>query len=409
MHRTRFAHLFFVAAGSAALLSTGIVAASAAQSGNGSSSLPKTIKIAQITSLTGALAIYGPMQEAGFAAGLDYATHGSDKVLGSKLQVSVMDDATDPNTAVSDAKTALNNGANIIQCCAYSADAIPVAQLMPTYKKIDMVAPAADDALTGINKYTFRTSREDSQDAITGAKYAVQHFGKTYMTLAQNFAFGQDQEKVWNDQLKPLGAKNKGNILLDLTTTDFKPTIDSIKHVHPKWLFVAWAGVGTALFDEMKSDGLFKAGIKVMTGLPNVEAIPTFGSAVNKMGFISDYYYTFPHTKANDYLKSWIHKNYKKYAGHAPVADIFDQDSFAAAQELVAAIQKAHSIDTNKLINALQGQTVQGPKGPYTIRKQDHLCIQPMYIATVKVEKGGKLVPKLLKTVTPKPPVVKMG
>jgi len=228
------------------------------------------------------------------------------------------------------------------------------------------------------------------------------------MTLAQNFAFGQDQENVWNSALRHLHAKNKGNILLDLTTTDFKPTIDSIKRVHPKWLFVAWAGVGTALFDEMKSDGLFKAGIKVMTGLPNVEAIPTFGSAVGKMGFISDYYYTFPHTKANTFLKSYIAKNYKKWPGHAPVADIFDQDSFAAAQQLMAALQKTDSLNTNKLINALQGQTVQGPKGPYTIRKQDHLCIQPMYLASVKVRKG-KLIPTLLKTVTPKPPVVKMG
>jgi branched-chain amino acid transport system substrate-binding protein len=402
--------LFCFGSTAAVVLSMVLVQGAASVSaGSRPSALPKTIKIAQITSLTGALAIYGPMQEAGFQAGLSYATHGTDKVLGSKIQVTVSDDATNPNTAISDAKTALNNGADIIQCCASSADAIPVAQLMSTYKKIDMVAPAASDALTGINKYTFRTSREDTQDAMTGARYAVKNFGKTYMTLAQDFSFGQDQENTWNTQLKRLHAKNKGNILLPLTTTDFKPTIDSIKKVHPKWLFVAWAGVGTALFDEMKTDGLFKAGIKVMTGLPNVSGVPFFGTAVSKMGFLSVYYYTFPRTAANSFLKKYIAKNYKKWPGHGPVADIFDQDSFAAAQQLVAALHKAKSLNTNKLINALAGQTVQGPKGPYTIRKQDHVCIQPMYLARVKIEKGGKLVPILLKTVTPKPPVVKMG
>jgi branched-chain amino acid transport system substrate-binding protein len=53
------------------------------------------------------------------------------------------------------------------------------------------------------------------------------------------------------------------------------------------------------------------------------------------------------------------------------------------------------------LIKALEGQTVQGPKGAYTIRKQDHLCMQPMYI-TKLVDKGGTLTPVLLKTLTPK-------
>ncbi len=388
------------------VMSQGVGAVSASQKAR--AQLHGTIKIAQITSPTGAYAPYGIMQQQGFKAGIAYATHGTNKVLGAKIQISVHSDVNsgttlpDPTIATSEAKAALAGGANIIQCCASSSSAAAVAQLMPSYKKIDMVAPAADDSLTGINRYTFRTSREDTQDAMTGAKYAVRKFGKTYMTMAQDYSFGQNQEKVWNTQLKRVGGKDKGDILFPLTATSFTSYINLVKSTHPKWLFVACAGLQCgALFNQLKSSGLFKAGIKVMTGLPNIAAIPGFGAAAPKMGFISVYYYKFPHTAANNYLKSYIQKHYKR------PADIFDQDSFAAAQQIVAAIQKAKSLNTNKLIKALEGQTVQGPKGKYTIRKKDHVCIQPMYITRLKLVKGN-LVPVLLKQVTPIPPVVKM-
>jgi len=378
---------------------------------NDATKLKGNIKIAQITSLTGAYALYGVMQEEGFAAGLAYATHGTDKVLGAKIKVTDYNDVDpsgilpDPTTAVKEVRQALAGGANIIQCCPDSTSAYDVAtdsQGILSYKKILMVAPAADDSLTGVNRYTFRTSREDTQDAMTGAGYAVKKFGKTYMTMAQNYSFGQNQENVWNKQLSRLHATNKGNILFDLTATDFTPYITQVKNVHPKWLFVACAGTQcTGLFNQLKSEGVFAAGIKVMTGLPNVAAFPAFGSAVNQMGFISVYYYKFPHTKANTFLKKYIQSHYNR------PADIFDQDTFAAAQQIVAAIEKAKSLKTNELIHALEGQTVQGPKGPYTIRAKDHLCIQPMYITKVNIGKGGALNPVLLKTVTPKPPVVK--
>lgn len=364
--------------------------------------LKGTIKIGQITSLSGPYDLYGEMQKDGFKAGLAYATKGTNKVLGAKIQVTTVSDVNssttlpDPAIATADAKTLLEqNKVNIIQCCASSATAAAVAQLMPTYKKIDMVAPAADDSLTGINRYTFRTSREDSQDAKTGAGYAVKTFGKTYMMMAQNYSFGQNQEKVWGHALDNLGAHSVGNILFPLTATDFTPYIQQVQSAKPQWLFVACAGTQcTGLFNALVSSGLADS-VKIMTGLPNVAAIPSFGSVGPKMGFISVYYYTFPKTKANNYLKKYIQKHYYR------PADIFDQDSFAAAQQIVAAIKKAKSLNTQKLIKALEGQTVQGPKGAYTIRKQDHLCMQPMYI-TKLIANGSKLTPKLLKTLSPK-------
>jgi branched-chain amino acid transport system substrate-binding protein len=396
MHKYRYPHLFVALALALALLVQGVGRATAMRTPK----LSGTIRIAQITSLSGPFSVYGVMEQQGFHVGLMYATNGTMKVDNAKISVKEYSDVSgsagnpDAAAATTQATNAIvNDHANILQCCASSASALAVAQVAAKYKKILMVAPAATDGLSGINRYTFRTSREDTQDALTGASYAVKKFGNTYMTLAQQYAFGQDQVATWNKQLKKLHASDLGDVYFPLTATDFTPYIQQILSKKPKWLFIPCAGTQClGLWKALDQQGLLDQ-VKVMTGLPNVAAIPFFGSAGTKMGFLSVYYYTFPKTKANAYLVKEIRKLYKR------PADIFDQDAFAAAQQIVAALKKTHSLSTSKLIKALEGQTVQGPKGPYTIRKQDHVALQPMYICKLV---GSNLKPVLLKTMSPK-------
>lgn len=400
MRRIRLAHLVAVSLIALAVTAGDLTGVSAMRSPK--STLPRVIKIGQITDLTGPYSVYGVMQVQDFKAGLAYATNGTFRVDGRRIQTFQYSDVAgtanlpDPATAVTKAKLALTqDNVTILQCCPSSASALAVAQIMPQYKKILMVAPAAADGLSGINRYTFRTSREDSQDARTGAAYAVQKFGKNYMTMAQDYAFGRNQVQTWTTQLTARGATNAGDIFFPLTATDFTPYIQQIQAKKPQWLFVACAGTQcVGLFKQLASSGLLDQ-VKVMTGLPNIAAIPAFGDAGAKMGFISVYYYKFPRTKANTYLVKYIRKRYQR------PADIFDQDAFAAAQQIVAAIKKTHSVKTSTLIKALEGQTVQGPKGAYTIRKQDHVALQPMYVTRL-VLKNGTLVPVLLATKSPR-------
>src|SRR5512136_2694880 len=57
----------------------------------------KPLKIGLLTDQTGALAIYGPMLENGFALGLQYATGGTNSVAGRPIQVVTKDTASKPD------------------------------------------------------------------------------------------------------------------------------------------------------------------------------------------------------------------------------------------------------------------------------------------------------------------------
>ena len=70
------------------------------------------------------------------------------------------------------------------------------------------------------------------------------------------------------------------------------------------------------------------------------------------------YYYDFPKNAMNDWLKAEYQKRF-----NAP-PDFFVAGGFAAASAVVAALQKAGSTDTEKLIAAMEGLTFDTPKGP---------------------------------------------
>lgn len=390
-----------------ALVASG-VGGTAAQRARTTPTLRGTIVIGQVTSLSGPFSVYGQEEVDGFLAGLHYATHGTMKVDKARLVVKTYDDAAgasgnpDPTAASTAAKNAIQNDhAQILQCCASSASAIAVAGVAKDFNKILMVAPAADNSLAGINRVTFRTSRESSQDAATGASYAYHKLGQNYMTLAQDYTFGHGQVSAWTTVLNKLGGHDLGDVFFPLTATDFTPYIQQILAKKPAWVFLACAGAQCVnLVNALDQQGVLDQ-TKIMTGLGNIASFPAFGTAGTKISYISVYYYRFPKTAANTYLVKYIQRHYNR------PADIFDQDSFAAGQAIVQALQKTHSTAASKMIKALEGMSINGPKGVYSLRKQDHVALQPMYIASL-VRNGDTYVGKLIATRTPKqtaPPI----
>ena len=76
-------------------------------------------------------------------------------------------------------------------------------------------------------------------------------------------------------------------------------------------------------------------------------------------------------------MNDWLVAEHQKRFNAPP--DFFTAGGFAAASAVVAALQKAGSTDTEKLIAAMEGMTFDTPKGKMTFRKEDHQALQDMY------------------------------
>ncbi|MEW2375720.1 substrate-binding domain-containing protein [Micromonospora sp. NPDC047812] len=350
----------------AALAATACGSPQDTASGGGDSAAP--VKVGLVYSQSGALASYGKQYIEGFKAGLDFATKGTNKVGDRAVEVTEVDDAGDPAKAVSAAKDLIGKGNKIIAGSTASGVALQVAPIAAQNKVLFISGPAATDAVTGANKYTFRSGRQSYQDVVTAKSFIGDPAGKKVVVFAQDGAFGDANEAAVKAVIGGAGAA-VSSVRAPASATEFTPFASQIKSAKPDLLFVAWAGTtAPAMWQTLDQQGVLSS-TTVVTGLDIRASWPTFGAAGSKISFLSHYFDGASDNEAVKALKAKV-----------GTVDLFHPDGFAAAQMVVRAISEGGD-DVEKMVKALEGWSFDGVKGKMTIRAEDHALLQPMFQA----------------------------
>ncbi|MFJ1651454.1 substrate-binding domain-containing protein [Streptomyces sp. NPDC088337] len=357
----------------------------------GSNDKSAPVKVGLVYSRSGLLAAYGKQYEEGFKAGLAYATHGTNKAGGHPIEVTEQDDAGDPAKAVAAAKTLVGKGHKILVGTTDSGVALQMAPLAAQNKVLYVSGPAATDAVTGVNTYTFRSGRQSYQDILAAGTLLGDAKGKKVTVLAQNSAFGQANVAAVKAVLGKNGA-HVGSVLAPPSATDLTPFARQTRAGKPDLVFVAWAGAtAPALWTALDQQGVLDAG-KVVTGLAGTASYPIFGAAGAKVSFLAHY---FPGAGGGNPVEKAMLDGITK-AGGTP--DLFSTDGFTAAQMVVHAIESGSATDTSAMVTALEGWSFDGPKGKEQIRAADHALLQPMF--TARLNGGGSTArPELIDSI----------
>lgn len=348
------------------------------------------VNIAMVYSQSGPLAAYGEAYINGFEAGLDYATDGTGEVDGRELNIERADDAGDADKAVSLVKDYIGQGFKIIAGTASSGIALAVAEQAAQNKVLYISGPAAADAITGTNEYTFRSGRQTQQDVATAGTFVGDPSGKNVVVFAQDNAFGQGNVAGVDAVLGAKGA-NVSSVLVPEDATEFTPFAQQILQSDADLVFVAWAGATSgAMWQSLSQQGVFDA-MPVVTGLGDISTYGAYGEASDKISFLNHYF-----AGATDNAENTAMIEYLEANGHE--ADLFSPDGFNAALMIVRAISDGGGDDVDKMIESLEGWTFNGPKGETTIRAEDHAMIQPMFQAKL-VADGDGWKPELVEVV----------
>jgi branched-chain amino acid transport system substrate-binding protein len=362
------------------ILTTTILALAA-----GSSARAEDLKIGLIYGKTGPLEAYAKQTETGLKMGFEYATKGSMTLDGRKIVIITKDDQSKPDLAKAAlAEAYQDDKVDIAIGTTSSAAALAILPVAEENKKILIVEPAVADQITGEkwNRYIFRTGRNSSQDAISNA-VAIGKQGVTVATLAQDYAFGRDGVAAFKEALAKTGATLAAEEYAPTSTTDFTAVgqrlFDALKDKPGrKVIWVIWAGAGNPLAKLQDMDPK-RYGIELSTGGNILPALAAYKSLPGMEG-ATYYYYEIPKNPVNDWL---VAEHQKRF--NAP-PDFFTAGGFAAAMSVVAAVTKAKSTDTEKLITAMEGLEFDTPKGKMVFRKEDHQALQSMYHFKVKVD-----------------------
>jgi branched-chain amino acid transport system substrate-binding protein len=382
----------------AALVCASLAGTAAARVDAQGAQAAKVVKVGFIYSKTGGLSAFGQEEFDGFNAGLAYT---KGKCGGYTINPTYVDDATDPATAITAFKNLVGQGIKIIGGTGSSGIALQLGPLAAQNNVLYIAGAAASDAVTGLNRNTFRAGRQTLQDVLDAANiFPPKSTGKKIVVFAEDTAFGQGNYAAVNLIFGGRGH-SVSKILSPFGAADVTPFAQQLKNSGADAAFVAWANTTNAasMWQALQQQGVAKQ-MTIVTGLANRESYDSIGPLVQGVTLLSHYVYQAPHNAANTYLIKFMAKRHS-------VPNLFTPDGFVTAQMICRALQKGGT-DTAKQISALEGWQFLAPKGKQYIRPADHAMLQPMFQVQLLPTSGGHYGVKVLKTISPgnvQPPV----
>ena len=379
-----------------------------------------TIKIGILTSKSGVLSEWGMQDLRGFILGYEYATGGTNAVLGKKIEIVQEDDASAPQIGLQKAVKLLSEDKVDILCGVVSSGiALGVMEKAKEFKKVYMIGGAAVDQITGsnFNVYTFRAGRSLGQAGVSAMiaydQMDILKLGKGEIKvawLAPDYAGG----RLGIASAKagaPARWKTVEELYAPMTTADFTSYLQKIKAAAPQVLGIITVGANfqTKLPQQIQELGLDKK-MAINVGIGDFSFMKAVGAA--GAGWIGEclYYYELFDNPVN----KWLIENHKKKYGTLP--DFWTGNSFAASIALVEGIKKAKSVEADALSRGLEGIEFWGPTSKtwkYRIRPADHqVMIGINYVKLTAVPGRDYAVPEMIWQSTPQqsePPITAPG
>jgi branched-chain amino acid transport system substrate-binding protein len=353
-------------------------------------SCAEPVKVGLVTDETGALAIYGAHILRSFPLGMEYAT-GSEGVDNGdytsymledcEIQVYIRDDQSNPeNTATAGRELIEDIGVDFLVGTVSSGATATLQELARENEVPLIVAPAAANDITGVNfnEYTFRTSRNNYQDAVNICEYITDQYD-TFVQIAPDYSFGYGGAQAFRDACTLFGGEFVADdIFAPLETTDFTPYTEEMLAADAEAFIVTWAGGGfIPLLQSAEELGLLDQSALAASFIDNVAQPAFFANAIGVTSGIL-YHYTLPDNAANDWLVTAVQEEFDTFP------DLFDADAMNAAIMLVETLKETGGdTDPDLAIETMEGLEFEGPKGTITIRPEDHVALQDMYIVTL--------------------------
>ena len=297
-----------------------------------------------------------------------------------EIQVYIRDDQSNPEETATAGRELIEDIGVDILVGTVSSGATATLQELARENEIPLiVAPAAANDITGVNfnEYTFRTSRNNYQDAVNICEYVVNEYD-TFVQIAPDYSFGHGSAEAFRDACTLFGGEFVADdIFAPADTTDFTPYIERVQNAGAEAFLVTWAGGGfVPLINTAMELGVLEETALAAGFVDNVVAPAFFQDAIGSTSGIL-YHYTLADNEIND----WLVAEAMARAGVPP--DLFDADAMNAAL-LIAHALRATGGDAGgaAMIAAIEGLEFEGPKGTIYIRPED-VAMQDMFIATL--------------------------
>ena len=291
---------------------------------------------------------------------------------GRKLEVISRDDAGKPDDATRHAAELLSSHkVSLITGAFLSNVGLALSDVALRNKVLYVASEPLSDALVWEkgNRYTFRLRPSTYMQAAMLVEEAAKLPAKRWATIAPNYEYGQSAVNNFRDMLK--ARRPDVEFVAEqwpaLGKLEAGTTVQALATSKPDAIFNVTFGADLTKFvREGNLRGLFedRAVVSMLTGEP--EYLDALKDETPKGWIVTGYPW--------DQIKTPAHQKFvaayqKRFNEPLRLGSVVGYTTFMAIGE---AIRKARSVETEKLVAAFRGLTLQSVFGPITFRAIDH-------------------------------------
>jgi branched-chain amino acid transport system substrate-binding protein len=231
------------------------------------------------------------------------------------------------------------------------------------------------------SKYTFHEALNPHMTAGAVGRYAFPKFGKKVAFLTADYAYGQEMVRGFLDAGKAFGIENIADIRHPLGTSDFSTLLPRIQALKPDVLCVCNFGRDLQISMKQATDfGLKKTTQLVAPVIPYSSRIAGGPQAFEGVIGGTSYYWGLEDKFAS--AKAFNDGFRKMFDGKVP--SDYGALGYGGVRTVLAAAKNAGSVDSDKVIEALEALKYDFYKGPEYYRKCDHQSVQSVLIIKSK-------------------------
>jgi len=307
---------------------------------------------------------------------------------GRKLEVVSRDDQGKPGEAVKIAEELFTrDGVVMISGSLFSHIGLALTSYAGQKKRLYLAAEPLADALVWAkgNRYTFRLRPSTYMQASMLAEQAAKTGAKRWATIAPNYAYGKDAVAAFKKVLKAKvpDVKFVAEQWPGLFKIDAAAEIQAIQAAKPDGIYNVTFGGDLAKFvREGTLRGLFKGRtvLGLLTGEPEY-LDPLKGEA--PVGWIVTGYpwYAIETPAHVKFLKAYQ----ARWNDYPRIGSLVGYNTMLT---IAAALNKAGSTDTEALVNAMEGLSVDTPIGKVVFRALDHQSTMGAFVGKTALKDG---------------------
>ncbi len=316
-------------------------------------------------------------------------------VNGKKIELLFEDTTCMPDVAVQKAQKLIRQDkCDLLVGTLSSAETYAIFDFSNRMKKIFMNPTFYTGALQ--SKYFFSTGATPNQVIFPLIDYATSQGKKTYYFVGSDYVWPHGSIAAAKRHLKTIPeASVVGEEYTPFGTTDFSSIIRRIEAANPDIIFPFVAGLDGATFMKQLADFGVTKKVMILSDYFDELLVPALTPEQVAGAINTSCYYSFVDTEANKIFKEKLAK-YDKDA----VMSNFGLGMYHNIMLFAKAANNAKSSDTDAVIKALEGVSIDGVTGKVTLMADTHHAIENVYMAEIQPDKSFKLI-KVFEQVVP--------